>query len=55
MVAVALETGAGAIGGGVGAAVTCGTGWEGDFTGKRGVVFAVGGEPVSGGADGRGG
>ncbi len=43
---------------GVGAAGTTesgGTGWEGDFGGKRGVVFALGGEPVNGGAEGLGG
>lgn len=32
-----------------------GTGCEGVFSGKRGVVFALGGEPVNGGAEGRGG
>ena len=35
--------------------MTGGTGCEGDLGGKRGVVFAVGGDPVSGGADGLGG
>jgi len=59
MVAVALEAGSGVLGGGVvgvaGAAVTCGTAWDGDFGGKSGVVFAVGGEPVNGGAEGLGG
>jgi hypothetical protein len=32
-----------------------GTVWEGDFCGKRGVVFAVGGAPVRGGAEDLGG
>ena len=32
-----------------------GTGWEGFFCGKRGVVFALAGEPVRGGAEGFGG
>jgi hypothetical protein len=32
-----------------------GTGWEGVFCGKRGVVFALAGEPVRGGAEGFGG
>jgi len=32
-----------------------GTGWERFFCGKRGVVFAVAGEPVRGGAEGFGG
>ena len=31
------------------------TGWEGFFCGKRGVVFALAGEPVMGGAEGLGG
>jgi hypothetical protein len=32
-----------------------GTDWEGFFCGKRGVVFALDGEPVRGGAEGFGG
>jgi len=32
-----------------------GTGWERGFGGKRGVVFALDGEPVRGGAEGFGG
>jgi len=32
-----------------------GTGWEGFFCGKRGVVFALAGAPVRGGAEGFGG
>jgi hypothetical protein len=32
-----------------------GTGWEPSFEGKRGVVLALGGAPVKGGAEGRGG
>jgi hypothetical protein len=32
-----------------------GSGWSGVFCGKRGVVFALAGEPVMGGAEGLGG
>jgi hypothetical protein len=51
-------TGAGATGGGAacggrgGVAPSTGTLPDGGLSGKRGVVFAVGGAPVSGGADG---
>ena len=55
MLAVALAAGTGGEVGVAGAGVTCGTAWEGDFGGKSGVVFAVGGVPVSGGAEGLGG
>lgn len=56
-------TGRSGAGGGIGGGAAAGglveprleTCWEGDFCGKSGVVFAVGGEPVRGGAEGFGG
>jgi hypothetical protein len=56
-------TGRSGAGGGIGGGAAAGglveprveTCWEGLFCGKRGVVFAVGGEPVRGGAEGLGG
>lgn len=48
-------SGLGPGGGVVTGGVRLGTDWEGLFCGKSGVVFAVGGAPVRGGAEGLGG
>jgi hypothetical protein len=48
------DTGGGWGAGGV-VGISGGTDWEGLFCGKSGVVFAVGGAPVRGGAEGLGG
>ena len=54
--AIGVGAGAAACGGiGGGVAPSTGTFCDGGFCGKRGVVFAVGGAPVTGGARGRGG
>ena len=51
---MALVTGR-SVAGGLAKSGPAGTGWERFFCGKRGVVFALAGEPVRGGAEGFGG